>query len=96
MSRYTLRRYARRDGNEAVIVKAVRAAGASWLPLSVRDGPDGVLGWRGVNHLVEIKTATGEHKEGQEDFAATWKGAPIRVVRSVAEALSILGVAFNE
>ena len=92
MSRRSLRRYARRDSNEAEIVKAVKSCGASWLPIAVRDGPDGIVGFRGQTHLVEIKTAKGAHKPGQVTFSDSWRGAPIIVVRSAADVFVMLGI----
>jgi hypothetical protein len=89
--RYSLRRYARRDGNEKALVATIKACGASWLPIAVRDGPDGIVGWHGKNYLVEVKTPKGDHKAGQERFAETWQGT-IHVLRTSDDVCKLLGV----
>jgi hypothetical protein len=86
------RRNAKRDANEAGLVRLARQLGATWLSLSVADGPDGILGWQGVNYLVEVKTPKGKHKPGQIEFAASWQGAPVHVVRTEEDLLHLLGV----
>lgn len=88
----TLGRGARRDGNEIAIVKVIRQLGGSWLPISVPNGPDGALGWQGKTHLIEIKTPKGKHKPGQIEFAASWQGAPVHVVRTEDDLLLLLGL----
>ena len=48
-----LRRAARTDANQSEIVKALGKAGGLWLPLG--HPVDGLVGWRGLWFLVEIK-----------------------------------------
>ncbi len=85
------------DANQASIVKALRRCGATVLDLSSVGGdcPDLLVGWRGVDRLMEVKTLTGTPSDGQIDFAATWKGAPVVMVRTEAEALQAIGVSLN-
>ncbi len=87
----------RPDANQGAIVKALRRCGATVLDLSSVGGdcPDLLVGWRGVDRLLEVKTATGTPSDGQADFAATWKGAPVVTVRSEAEALHAIGVSLT-
>ena len=88
--RYSLRRYARRDSNEKPLVEAFKDHGATWLPIAVRDGPDGIVGFQGQNLLVEIKTPKGKHQDGQVVFAANWRGT-VTVIRTVADVCAVLG-----
>ncbi len=87
----------RPDANQAGIIKALRRCGATVLDLSSVGGdcPDILCGYQGRNVLLEIKTPTGTPSDGQIDFAATWKGAPVVTVRSEAEALQAIGVSLN-
>jgi len=48
-----LRRAAKTDANQSVIVQALEKAGGLWLPLG--HPVDGLVGWRGQWFLVEIK-----------------------------------------
>lgn len=86
------RRAARRDANEAEIIRALRAVGASVHQLSGAGVPDLLVGYRGRTLLLEVKTATGKATEAQEEKRAAWRGGEWRTVRSVDEALRTLGV----
>ena len=81
----------RSDENQAEIVSALRQAGASVELLSqVGKGcPDIIVGWRGVNLLMEIKGEKGKLNELQESWFEGWNGQAV-VVRTVDEALSWL------
>lgn len=84
----SLHRYAkRRDENEPEIVRALRDIGASIKRL---DDVDLLVGWRGRNFLLEIKTAKGPLKSSQEDMVRTWRGQ-YEIVRSIDEALRVIG-----
>ena len=71
-----------RDGNEAKLVSVARSIGATWMPLNVKDGPDGVLSFRGKNFLVEVKlppgprggTSHSKQSPGQKDAQLAWRG----------------------
>lgn len=91
MSPRALRRYARRDSNEPALVKTIKHFGATWLSLSIVNGPDGLIGWRGRNYLVEVKTVKGKHKPGQTVFAETWAGT-IHVLRTENDVCELLGI----
>ena len=81
---------ARRDENEAAIVQALRKAGATVELLSATNIPDLIVGYRGQNYLLEVKTEKGKLKEGQKNWASHWRGQHA-VVRTVDEALQVIG-----
>jgi hypothetical protein len=88
------------DANQAAIVKALRACGASVLELdSVGGGcPDLLVGYQDrnnydrVNLLMEVKVDDGKLREGQVEFSRDWKGSAVVVVRTPAEALQAIGI----
>lgn len=82
-----MRRYAaRRDSNEREIVDALRRAGCTVDFLSGAYIPDLLVGYAGLNFLVEVKTATGDLRPGQRDWHQRWAGMTL-VVRSPKEAI---------
>ena len=92
-----MRHAARVDANQAEIVAALRAAGASvWiigLPVDL------LVGFRGQSLLMEVKTVTGKrnpkpsrHTQLQKDFMLTWRGGAVSTVTDVEGALHALGV----
>lgn len=93
-----VRRAAKVDGNQADIVRALLELGFGILNLSrVGDGcPDLLVCHRhqetGVemNVLVEVKTARGKLRPGQEEFIETWRG-PVVVARSLSDVLRAFG-----
>lgn len=98
MSRYALRR----DDCEPAIVAALRAVGASVQTLTETGCPDLLVGFRGVNYLIECKEAHGQSGKGhrktrsglrasQEDWFGRWKGAAPVIVTTPAEALAAIG-----
>lgn len=89
-----MRRASRIDQNHAEIVKALRAVGCSVLSLAAigRGAPDLLLGYKGKNVLVEVKRPKGKLNDQQQAFRAAWRG-DLCVVRSVDEALLVLGIA---
>lgn len=88
-----MRRAARRDDAEPAIVEALESVGASVQQLSITDGPDLMVGYRSDTFLFEVKTPkVGRLKPGQIEWAKAWKGKPVRVVRTPAEALNAIGV----
>ena len=98
-----MRRAAKRDKNEAAICLALEAVGATVERLSGADLPDLLVGFRGVNTLMEVKQPAGKkggtsHRDllpGQAAWHATWRGAAPVVVRTVAEAMAAIGVYTN-
>lgn len=92
-------RYAAKiDRNQPEIVGALRAVGASVEPLHrVGKGcPDLLVGFRGVNYLLEVKDgelAPSDRKltKSQKEWHPAWRGKVV-VVKSVDEALEVIGV----
>jgi hypothetical protein len=92
----SIKRWAARiDGNQAEIVAAMRAAGASvWiigLPVDL------LVGAHGKTIPVEVKTMTGkkaprakEHTPLQQAFMADWRGGPVATVCDVDSALRLV------
>ncbi len=78
------------DGNQPEIVEGLRAAGRSVVTLHQIGGgvPDLIVGFCGVNYLVEVKVL-GRRKKltpDQEKFHSEWKGS-LAVVETLKEAL---------
>lgn len=99
MDRRQRRRTGSRDGNAAGIIAALLEAGCSVLELSIGSGcPDLLVGWTVTflpkMILMEIKNPEGRNRveEKQRQWAAEWRGTPVVVVRSAAEALRALGL----
>ena len=93
-----MRRAARVDANQDAIVSALRAAGASVQPLSaVGQGvPDLLIGFRGVNLLMEVKDGAKPPSarrltEDQIQWHGAWNG-PVCVVDGPEAALRAIGV----
>lgn len=68
-----LAKYAnKRDRNEKPIVKMLRGVGATVYQL---DRPcDYIVGFRGVNYLLEFKEKGGALTPAQEEFREHWEG----------------------
>ena len=96
-----MRRAARRDENEAAIVEALRKVGAFVGRINEAGLPDLLVGHCGKTYLIEVKSPLGPQggasKNGQKlkplqvAFHAGWRGEPVHVVRSVADALGLIG-----
>jgi len=98
-----MRRAAKRDLNEQTIVTALERVGATVERMSGPDLPDLLVGYRGVNVLLEVKRPAGakggtSHRDllpGQAEWHAAWRGAAPVVVRTAEEALAAIGVYVN-
>jgi hypothetical protein len=90
----SLSRYAaRRDQNEHGLVVLLRQLGASWVPLSIHGGPDGMIGWQNTwTHLAEIKRPGQKLRQSQLDWAADWHGAPVHVLRTAEDVYRLLRI----
>lgn len=92
--REQVRRAAKVDGNHAEIVKALREVGARTVYL--REPVDLLVGFRGINLLLEVKDLTASRKDklsaAEQAFFDTWPGqravvtSPEEAVRVVVEA----------
>jgi Holliday junction resolvase len=83
------------DANHREIVKALRDAGASVTSLAnVGDGcVDLLVGANGVTVLMEVKSGLKDCLTADEiEWHSRWRGGALCVVRSVSEALGVLGL----
>jgi len=76
------------DANHRDVVAALRGCGWSVQDLAAvgRGCPDLLVGARGVNVLLEVKTAKGQLEPSQVEWHALWR-APVFVVRTADEAI---------
>ena len=86
------------DANQTEIVEALRAVGASvFLLHAVGCGcPDLLVGFRGVNYLLEIKC--GRHAkltQAEQRFFVAWNGRA-EVVRTVDDVYKVIGATLIE
>ena len=91
-----MRRIAKTDANQTVIVGALRKAGASVQTLAAIGAgcPDLLVGYNGVNYLFEVKDGNKIPSAqrltiDQQHWHSVWKGA-VHIVKSEDEALKIL------
>ena len=80
------------DENQAEIVAALRAVGASVLILSrVGQGcADLAVGRLGRTYFLEVKTDSGKLTPSEQEFMDGWRGH-YAIVRTVDEALAAIG-----
>ena len=95
-SEVTVRRAAKVDANQTEIVNALRQVGASVQSLAStgKGCPDLLVGFRGVNWLLEIKDgrkvrSARKLTEDQVVWHQTWRGK-VYIVESVDQALNLL------
>jgi hypothetical protein len=93
-----MRRAARTDANQAEVVKALRAAGATVTDTSGVGGgfPDLAVGYGGLNYFLEVKDGSKppsaqKLSQHQEKWHREWKGHAC-VVNSPEAALAAIGV----
>ena len=91
-----MRRAARRDANEADIIKALRKTGASVAQIDGEDIPDLVVGFRDRNFWIEVKDpaqppSKRKLRDGQKLWHDTWRGQRA-VVETEEEALAVIGL----
>lgn len=89
----------RKDKNQAEIVKVLEKVGASVIDTSIigiAGFPDLVVGFRGVNYLLEVKNL--ENSYGRKGFNANqiawkdkWNGVSPVIVTNPDEALKAIG-----
>jgi hypothetical protein len=84
------------DGNQASIVRQLRAMGASVLHTHIlKNCFDILVGYRGRTFLIEIKDpaqppSARELTPGEAKFKAQWRGSPYHVVLTIDEAIAII------
>lgn len=92
-----MKRGARVDANQAQIVEALRAAGATVLHLHMlgSGAPDLAVGIGGRNYFLEVKDGRRKPSErrltpAEQRWHEDWRGQ-VAVVGSVGEALAAIG-----
>jgi len=72
----SIRRARRIDNNQVDVVAALRGVGASVLHLHAigKGAPDILVGFRGINVLIEIKSAKGTMTPDESAFVSGWLG----------------------
>ena len=91
-----MRRAARVDENQGLIVKALRACGATVRIITQGDGiPDLLVGYRGHTILMEVKDgnkppSARQLTTAEQTFFRQWTGGKLFIVNSVEEALDVL------
>lgn len=88
--------HGRRDANHADVIKAVKGIGASVLDLADLGGgcPDVLVGFRGVNLLLEIKDgrkspSARKLTPAEQKFFRDWRGT-VYIVFSPEDAINIV------
>lgn len=92
-----MRRAAKRDDNEALIVTALQSAGWTVVRVSDAGAPDLLVARNGVLTLMEVKGPKGTLTPAQEVAfeRLAWAGVQVWVVRTPFEALNAVGAAFH-
>ena len=98
-----MRRAGRIDANQGVIVAALRGVGAS---VAITSGagnglPDLIVGFRGETFLLEVKDgakvpSAKRLTEAEQTFVDNWRGRPVVIVETVADALRAIGLREGE
>lgn len=85
-----MRAIARVDLKQKEIIDALRKAGRSVQPIHTigKGCPDLLVGYQGVNYLIEVKSAGGKLTEDQINFIKSWKGNLV-IARSAEEAIQV-------
>lgn len=88
-----MRRRSRPDLNQAEIVEELRAISAGVLHIHTIGGgaPDLVIGFRGANYLIELKSEAGRLANHQAVWHATWPGQ-VAVCRTLEEVFEVIGL----
>lgn len=84
------RKAPKRDGNERAIIDALKAVGATVAQIDGTNVPDLVVGYRGVNFLIEVKDIGGKLSKGQYEWHEQWLGQR-SVVWNIEQALQVIG-----
>ncbi|MGI4872467.1 MAG: hypothetical protein ACRYFX_14975 [Janthinobacterium lividum] len=94
-----LRTASRVDANQAAIVRALQAVGATVLHThQLKNCFDLLVGYRGRTFLMEVKDpaqppSARRLTEGEAKFRDEWRGSPYHVVHTPDEAIRIITTA---
>ena len=83
----------RKDDNTFEIIDYLnQIPGVTWKSVSQVDHfVDLVVGWMGINHLFELKSAKGKLSKEQKRFHDIWSGQ-IHVIRTIEDVNKALGI----
>jgi hypothetical protein len=81
------RRAAKRDANEADVIRALEQFGWQVMQISAKGAPDLIACHRATQTmlLAEVKAAKGKLTQDQIDWHAWWKGPPPVILRTVED-----------
>ena len=92
-----MRRRAKVDANQPAIVLALRQAGAIVQHLHTAGAgvPDLLVGYRGINYLLEVKDENAPRADqvltvAQVKFHDDWRGQ-VAIVKNATDALRVIG-----
>lgn len=87
-----MRRDAKVDANQPLIVAALRKVGATVQSLATvgKSCPDLLVGFRGENFVIEVKMPGASLEPGQSEWLDNWRGRAC-VVRTPDDALRVIG-----
>ena len=88
-----MRQYGRADQNHLQIVNALRGhPGVRVQSLSSIGGgcPALVCGYRGRNHLIEVKAGRGHLTAHQRAWHNVWTGSPVIILRNTDDVVAFL------
>ena len=78
------------DANHDLIRRAFRTKGATWIDtFQLRGFCDGVIGYRGLTALVEVKDGNGRLTEAQERLQRTFTGM-YEIIRTIEDVETLL------
>lgn len=93
-----IRYAAKRDEAEDAIIKDLKRCGCTVAQLSGKNLPDLLVGFKGNNFLLEVKSDKSVHhqkgggvSDGQLEWAIDWRGKKPRLVRCTEDALRAIG-----
>jgi len=97
-----MRRAAKVDANHADIVSALERVGAIVQSLAAQGSgvPDLLVGYRGINYLIEVKDGSKPPSKrtltsAQQDWHQQWRGQ-VAIVHSEDDALTVIGARKRE
>ena len=79
----------KRDANEAEIIDALKAYGASVIQM---DKIDLIVGYKGKTHVMEVKNplTSWTVQPSQQRMINDWVGSPIHIVTTKEQAINIV------
>ncbi len=79
------------DTNQRAITLALRQVGASVQPLHTigRGCPDLLIGFRGINFLLELKIPGNKLTSDEVEWHETWRGQ-VRIISTIDEVFKLI------